>query len=45
MGTHHSTTTLNYVVTHSLRTEFEEENFIKECHAVPSKMHRITEEL
>jgi hypothetical protein len=33
------------VVIHSLKTEFKEENFIKEYHAVPSSIHKIREEL
>ena len=31
-------------MTHSLQTEFKEQNFIKECHAVPSKIQIIIED-
>jgi hypothetical protein len=45
MGKHCSNTTLNYIVTHSLQTEFEEQNFIKECHAVPREIQIIIVEM
>jgi hypothetical protein len=45
MGKYPSNTTINYIVTHSFQTEFKEEIFIKESHAVPSKTQKILEEL
>jgi hypothetical protein len=44
-GKYCSNTTLNYIVDHSLQTEFKEENLTKEHHAAPSKINKIVEEL
>jgi hypothetical protein len=41
---HRSNSTLNYIVTHSLQTEFKYENCTKEHRAAPSKIHKIVEE-
>jgi len=40
-----STTTFNYNVAHNMQTEFKEQNLIKECHATPNKIHKITAEI